>query len=161
MTLATDYASLQAVAARWHGGSSDTQFDETVRDAIGLAELDMDRSLWVAERMKRVAASCTGEYEAVPDDFARMIVVRLVASGQEQPLVQQPEDAIPQLQRAIAGPPRFYALIGRQIHFAPKPTTASPAVIRFVYYALIPKLRDPAACTAVLSCTATSTSIRR
>lgn len=152
MTLANDYASLQAAAARWHGGSSDSQFAEVVRDAIGLAERDMDRSLWVPERVKRVNATCTGEYEAVIDDFARMIVVKRVdADGQEQPLVQQPEDAIPGLQLRFAGPPLFYSLEGRQIHFAPKPTQASPALIRYACYALIPKLVDPAACTAILA----------
>ena len=151
MTMATTYAELQSTTARWHGGSSDTQFDEVVRDAIGLAELDMDRSLWVPERIVRVNATCTGEYEALPDNFSRMIVVRLVGSGQEQPLVQQPEDAIPYLQQSIAGPPRFYSLEGRQIHLAPKPTTASPALLRIVFYALIPKLRDPTVCTAILS----------
>ena len=152
MTLATDYASLQAAAARWAGGSSDSLFEEVVRDSIRLAELDLDRQLWVPERISRMAANnCTGEYEALPPDFSAMITVRRVTSGgQEQTMMQQPEDSIPGLQQAYAGAPAFYALVGRQIQFAPIPTVASPASIRFVYYALIPRMQDPSACTAIL-----------
>jgi len=151
MTLASNYTELQAAVSRWHGGSSDTQFDEVVRDAIGLAEFDMDRRLWVPERIKRVLASCTGEYEALPDDFSRMIVLKQVSQGQEKAMVQQPEDAIPGLQVAYSGPALFYALIGRQVQFAPRPTTQSPISVRFVYYATIPRLKDPGGCTAVLA----------
>ena len=149
--LATDYASLQAAAARWSGGSSDDLFAETVRDAIGLAEIDLDRQLWVPERIcRQVANNCTGEYEALPLDFAKMITLRRVSGGQEQEMIQQPEDLIPGLQQAYAGPPAFYALEGLQIHFAPKPTAASPVTVRFVYYAMIPRMVDPGACTAIL-----------
>ena len=151
MTLATDYASLQAAAARWAGGSSDTLFEEMVRDAIGLAEMDLDQQLWVPERIVRmVAENCTGEYEAVPPDFFKMITLRRVAGGQEQTLQQQPEDLIPALQQAYVGLPAFYSLEGLQIHFAPKPTVASPVTVRFVYYAKIPRMVDPSACTAIL-----------
>jgi hypothetical protein len=152
MTLARNYAELQATAARWHGGSSDSLFADVVRDAIGLAEFDMDRTLWVPERVKRVIASCAGEYEALPDDCSRLIVLKRVASGREQPMVQQPEDAIPGLQQLYTGQlPSFYTLIGRQVQFAPVPTAQDPITVRFVYYATIPRLQDPGACTAILS----------
>lgn len=152
MALATDYASLQAQAIRWSGGSSDTNYADVVRDAVALSEFDMDRSLWVPERIVRATVSYTAAYESLPDDFARMLTVkRLDASGTEYPIEQRSEDVLAGLDQFYGQPPRAYAIVGAQIQFAPAPSTTSPLRARIAYWGLIPRLNDPASCTAVLA----------
>ena len=151
MALPTNYAELQAQAIRWSGGSSDSNYAEVVRDAIGLAEFDLDRVLWVPERIKRVIATCTAEYEALPDDLSRLIAVKRIVDGREYRLTQQGEEVIPGLQAQYSGPPRWYALVGAQVQFAPVPTEADPMRARFVYYGMLPRLSSEAPCTAVLT----------
>jgi hypothetical protein len=151
MTLATNYSELQSAAVLWSGGSSDSNYASIVRDAIALAEFDMDRTLWVPERIKRLYADCTGEYESLPDDCSRLVAVKRIVDGAEIRLTQQDVDVIPGLQAQYTGDPRWYALVGAQVQFAPKPTVAAPMRARFIYYGLIPRLASAAPCTAVLT----------
>jgi hypothetical protein len=150
---ATDYATLQAEAARWAGGSSDTNFPQIVRDAIAFAEVDLDRTLWVPERVKRVQASFTGEYEAIPDDCAKVISIKHVVDGEEAGFLRrQHADAMPGLACTYRGnKPLFYAMVGAQVHLAPKPTTTAPMQARWIYYGFLPRLSDVTSCTAILT----------
>lgn len=150
---ATTYAELQAAASRWSGGSSDSTFADTIRDAITFAEDDMTQRLWVPERVKRVTATFTAEYESLPDDCSKLISIKRLVDGEEAaPLRKQHPDVMPGLACAYSGqPPLFYALVGAQVQLVPKPTTETPLRVRWIYYGMIPRLSDETSCTAVLT----------
>lgn len=150
---AANYDELQAEAARWAGGSSDSNFPQIVRDAISFAEIDLDHTLWVPERIKRVVADFTAEYEALPDDCSKLISIKRIEDGEErEPLRKQHLDVMPGLACTYSGrKPMFYALAGAQVQFAPKPTTDTPLRARWIYYGMVPRLSDVTSCTAVLT----------
>jgi hypothetical protein len=150
---ATDYATLQAEAAKWCGGSSDSNFPQIIRDAISFAETDLDRTLWVPERVKRVSATFTAEYEAIPDDCSKLISIKRMEDGEEAaPLMKRHPEVMPGLACTYRGQlPMFYALVGAQVQIAPKPTTDTPLKVRWIYYGMVPRLSDETSCTAVLT----------
>ena len=149
---ATDYASLIAQATLWAGGSSDTNFPTTVADAISFAEVDLDTTLWVPERVKRVFANFTAEFEAIPDDCKRLLSIRRVVDGVEDASLRQTHpDTLPGLARNYGGLPTWYALLGAQVQLAPKPTVDDPMRVRWIYYGAVPRLSSDAPCTAVLT----------
>lgn len=146
-----DYAALQERAARWVGGSSDSTFAETVRECIRAAEDDMTQTLWVPERIKRVKATFTAEYEAIPDDCSKLISIKPLADDREgEGLSRQHTDAMPGLACAWRDRPRFYALVGAQVQIVAAPTVEDPLEVRWIYYGMIPRLSDDTSCTAVL-----------
>ena len=150
---ATDYLSLQAEAARWAGGSSDSNFPDIVRDAIQFAEDDLTQRLWVPERIKRVTASFTAEYESLPDDCSRLLSIKRLVDGEEaEALIPAHPNAMPGIACTYRGrAPFVYALVGAQVQLAPKPTTEAPLRVRWIYYGMIPRLSDETSCTAVLA----------
>ena len=150
---AADYTALQAQLSRWAGGSSDTNFPEMVRDAIRFAEQDMDTMLWVPERIVRRIVDYTAEFEALPDDCSKVISVRRIVDGAEDDILERVHpDAMPGIARTYSGQkPSWYALVGAQLQFAPKPTVESPLRARLIHYAMVPRLSDESACTAILT----------
>lgn len=150
---ATDYNSLQAQLVRWSGGSSDANYAEAVRDCIRLAEVELDRTLWTPERVVRRFADFTAEREALPDDCGKLIsILRLEDDVETDALRPVHPDVAPGLIRTYSGNrPLCYALEGAQIRLIPKPTVANPLRARWIYYALVPRLSDASACTAILT----------
>lgn len=152
MTIA-NYTTLQARVARWSGGSSDSNFAEAVREAIAFAETDMDRLLFVPERIVRRVATFTAEYESLPADCARFISIKRIEDDAEVDHLRKAHpDTAPGLARAYEGSrPLFYAEAGAQVQLIPAPTVDSPMRARWVYYGFVPRLSDDTSCTAVLS----------
>ena len=148
-----DYTALQARVARWSGGSSDANFAEAVREAIEMAEIDMDRMLWVKERIVRRIATFTAEYESLPEDCARIISIKRIEDGAEVDQLRKAHpDAAPGLARAYSGNrPLFYTETGAQLQLIPAPTVGDPLKARWIYYGFVPRLSDDTSCTAVLS----------
>jgi hypothetical protein len=146
------YADLQAQVARWNGGSSDSVYDEAVRDAIALAENDLDRALWVPERIKRTFADFQNEYESIPPDLAKLVMIKRVTSdGFEIRLREEAIEGLPGVRaRYRDQPPIAYALAGSQIQFAPPPTAQNKMRGRWIYYEFLPRLSDATSCTAIL-----------
>jgi hypothetical protein len=145
----TDYSTLQSTISRWVGGSSDTQFAESIRDAIMLAEDEMNATLRVPEMIKRASTTIDEKYENLPPDCLELINVWRVADDYEVPLGYQPTSNIVAAGR-LSGLPRWYTLSGLQIRLAPL-VTGESYVIRLTYYASLPNLSDANACTAVLT----------
>lgn len=149
---APDYISLQAQISRWSGGSSDTNFADAIRDAIRSAEAELDRKLFVPERIVRRIVTFTAEREALPDDCAKVIsILRVEDDVETDQLRPAHPDAAPGLIRTYSGKPSFYALEGAQIRLIPKPTVDAPMRARWLYYAFVPRLSDESACTAILT----------
>lgn len=142
-----DYASLQATVSRWAGGSSDTAFPEAIRDAIALAEDEMNRVLRVPEMEKRASFTIDGKYESLPTDCLELIGVWRIDGDREIPLGAQPITNIAWASR-VSGATKWYSLSGNQIRFAP--TTSDVWAARLAYYAKLPNLSDATACTSVL-----------
>jgi hypothetical protein len=144
----TTYETLQSTISRWVGGSSDTAFPDAVRDAIALAESEMNRGLRVPEMIKRASVSVDSKYANLPDDFLELLAVWRIDDDEEIPLARQPMNNIAACSR-LRGPPIYYGLSGLQIRFAPPATEDFTA--RLSYYASLPALADGgAACLAVL-----------
>lgn len=148
-----DYNALLAQAARWAGGSSDSTFADTVKDCVAFAEDDMTQRLWIPERVKRVTATFTAEYESLPDDCSKLISIKRLVDGEEAaPLRKQHPDVMPGLACTYNGQlPLFYALVGAQVQIVPKPTVETPLRVRWIYYGMLPRLSDETSCTAVLT----------
>lgn len=152
----TDYASLQSTVSRWVGGSSDSAFPDAIRDAIGLAEQEMNTgtvtdgtvmALRVPEMEKRVSFTVDGKYEAIPQDCLELIGVWRIDGEKEVPLGAQPLTNVAWASK-LSGSPKFYALSGKQIRFAP--TSTDEWTVRLAFYARLPNLSDATACTSVL-----------
>jgi hypothetical protein len=102
----TDYSTLQSTISRWVGGSSDTQFAESIRDAIMLAEDEMNATLRVPEMIKRASTTIDEKYENLPPDCLELINVWRVADDYEVPLGYQPTSNIVAAGR-LSGLPRW------------------------------------------------------
>jgi hypothetical protein len=149
----TDYASLQDAASRWAGGSSDALFADAIRDAIDMVESELDRELRIPEMITRVAATLDEPYETLPGGVVKMISVSRIVDGVEkapqlQPVSEDHASALAALHPT--GTPRWYSLVSTQLRVIPSPSTASPCIVRAVYYGQVPRLSADIPCTAVL-----------
>jgi hypothetical protein len=145
----TDYTTLQSTISRWAGGSSDTEFPEAIRDAIMLAEDELNRVLRVPEMVKRASTTVDEKYENLPPDCLEVTDVWWINDDIEVPLAYQPAANIVAAAR-YRGNPRWYTFSGLQLRLAPRVTDEEYAV-RLTYYAKLPNLAEENPCTAVLT----------
>lgn len=149
----TNYSTLVEAVGRWAGGSSDTNFQSAIADAVSMCEVDLDRRLRIPEMVTRVTATMNEPFETLPNGVVKMIYVARLVGGVEQApaLVPVSEDKASALSAMYpTGTPQWYSLTSTQIRIVPAPTEASPCTVRAVYYGPVPRLSAVNACTAVL-----------
>ena len=109
-----------------------------IPDFIALAEAQMARRLRCRRMVGRAVATVSGEFEALPGDFAAPISMML---NDGAPLDCVAPDAMAQLKWGwgeTAGAPTAYAVVGGAFEFGPVPDGAYSATL--IYYARAPAL---------------------
>lgn len=132
----TDYASLQSTVSRWAGGSSDTGFDEAVKEAISFTEGYFDSTLRVPEMVRRAVLTLDETFECVPSDFieAYAVSIKTASDGVERALqATSPDNTVVYMTNA-AKYPLVYSIIGTQMRLAPLPSPPTGLTLQMIYY---------------------------
>jgi hypothetical protein len=128
MALDGTYAGLQASVAAFLARGD---LAAAIPDFIALAEAQMARKLRCRAMVGQATASISGEFEALPGDFAAPLTMQL-DSG--QPLDCMTPDALAQklfFRGETAGTPLAYAVVGSQFQFAPAPDGTYTATLTY------------------------------
>lgn len=102
---------------------------------IKLAEANLDRTLRSASLFERATTSLNEEYEDLPPDFASMLRLYITNTTPRYELqAMSPTSLVREYPASSAGRPRAYAIVGKQLQFAPVPNDNDGLTIELVYY---------------------------
>lgn len=126
----TNYTELKAAVADWLNRSDLTT---QIVDFIALTETDVNRRLRTRDQLGTSRATATGEYLALPDDWAEAETVML-ETNPETRLIYLTPDTLDSYRPSYpsAGRPKFYTIVGRNLRFLPVPDTSYTT--RMSYY---------------------------
>lgn len=128
-----DYATLKAAVANWLARADLTS---AIPEFIQLAESRINRTLYVRERMQEASGTSANGEIPLPDDFDRLVSLRVVSGSQMRPI--HPVAADKNTERA--GSAVEYAVVGSAIRLI----GTDEAEYTLTYYARVPALSDSA-----------------
>jgi len=133
----SNYGELKTTIADWLNRAD---LDQQIPDFITLAETSMNDVLRSSYMVSNTTVTTSTSEAALPTDALELVYVQVDGSD-EAPLEQVTPQQLITLRRArlrTAGVPKFFAIVGRNIKFAPAP--ASSTTFNIEYYAKIPAL---------------------
>lgn len=129
------YNELLTAAANWSGRSDLTS---RIPEFITLAESKINRKLRTLDmETKNASFSITGEYVAVPTNFAGVKTFYLNTTP-KQNLEFMPDDSQTGYFGSASAKPRYYSIQGSNFRFGPAPDGTYSATL--VYYLKVPAL---------------------
>lgn len=147
------YSDLQDRIARRAGGSSDSQFADGVREAIHLAESELNTKLRVPEMIVRSRETVNERWESAPTDFLELRQAFYVTSDDDAldvPLSVVSPERVGWLDKTVRGVPKSICFTGLQYRIAPKEPDTEYQV-RLIYYGKVADLSDTNPCTVLLN----------
>lgn len=133
----TSYTELQDALASWLNRAD---LGQQIPDFISLAESTLNDVLRSSHMVKSETQAITSGRASLPDDALEIVYVQ-VDGATEQPLEQVTPQQLLMLRRArtrLAGSPKFFAAVGRELLVTPSPSAATSLTID--YYGKIPAL---------------------
>lgn len=130
----TDYSTLKTAIANWLARADLTS---AIPEFIQLAESRINRSLFIRERMTDASGTSSDGEIPLPDDFDRIVSLRVLSGSQYRPLTAVPMDKDTQ----ATGLAYAYAITGSTIRLI----GTDDADYSLTYYARVPALSDSAA----------------
>lgn len=141
-----NYGQLRDAVADW---LMRKDLEAQIPQFIRLAEAEMDKVLRTREMVKRSRTIAEGQYIPLPGDWRKARNVQRVADNRALGLM-----AFDEIDRYRADiktgrrhnpnkGPEFYALVGDTMELAPSPSPEAPSEIEMIYYAQVPRLREP------------------
>lgn len=130
------YTELKASIADWLNRADLTAM---IPDLVTLAESTLNRVMRNTRMVTTASLTATTKTVACPTDMLEPLLLEVTTGG--APLEQVNIDQLVALRRhrtRTAGPPKFFALIGRNIELAPAP--AASTGLTLAYYQSIPAL---------------------
>lgn len=145
MTIALDLSAVGAIATyndlvdHVRDMSDDDQYPRTAIDeALRKAEAHMNRVLRVPDMERLVPLSLVDGLMTLPIDFLEMRAIRFAGDSLVD-LKQMTPTGLQWTYRGGAGAAHAYAIEGRQLRLAPKPTVAN---VEMLYFAALTPLTD-------------------
>lgn len=133
----SNYAELQQAIANY---THRTDLTGVIPDFIRNAEARLNRSLRSQEMERRVKATISSEYQALPNDYLEMRNIQVNSTTGtrflEYVTPQQLDQVTSKLDSGVA--PCYFTIIGTELQFSPVPTV--PTDIEIAYYQRIPVL---------------------
>lgn len=133
----TSYTELQDALASWLNRAD---LGQQIPDFISLAESTLNDVLRSSHMVKSATQAITSGRANLPDDALEIVYVQ-VDGVADQPLEQVTPQQLLMLRRArtrLAGSPKFFAAVGRELLVTPSPSSATSLTID--YYGKIPAL---------------------
>lgn len=133
----TSYTELQDALASWLNRAD---LGQQIPDFISLAESTLNDVMRSSYMVASGTQAITAGRASLPSDALEIVYVQ-VANAADQPLEQVTPQQLLMLRRArtrLAGNPKFFAVIGRDLLVTPSPSAATS--LSFDYYAKIPSL---------------------
>lgn len=130
------YTELKASIADWLNRADLTAM---IPDLVTLAESTLNRVMRNTRMITTASLTATTKTVACPTDMLEPMLLEVTSGG--LPLEQVNVDQLITLRRhraKVAGPPKFFAVIGRNIELAPAP--AASTGLTLAYYQSIPAL---------------------
>lgn len=119
----SNYAGLVASVETWMD-NAEAEMVAAIPDFIALTEARLNRLLRDPNSEARATTTMAGQYTALPSDMSQLLSV----STGDNKLRQVSLGEIEQFDQTVTGEPRFYALSGGAITFAPIDTTATVTI---------------------------------
>lgn len=135
-----NYTDLQAAIANWLNRADLTAM---IPDLVTLAEATLNRVMRNTRMVTSASVSPSGASVAVPSDMLEPLFIQITSSG--IPLEQVSYEQLVMLRRSrlkTAGTPAFFAVIGRNFHFAPAASGTTGMTVD--YYQALPPLASNA-----------------
>lgn len=129
----TDYSTLKAAIANWLARADLTS---AIPEFIQLAESRINRTLYVRERMEEASGTSSDGEIPLPDDFDRLISLRVVSGANMRPI----HPVSPDKNSERTGLAVEYAVVGSSIRLI----GTDEADYSLTYYARVPALSDSA-----------------
>lgn len=129
----TDYSTLKTAIANWLARADLTS---AIPEFIQLAESRINRTLFVRERITESAGTSSDGTIALPDDFDRIVSLRVLSGSAYRPLNAVTVDK----DTEATGLAYAYAVTGSTIHLV----GTDEADYKLTYHARIPALSDSA-----------------
>lgn len=132
----SNYTELSAAVSDW---LADDALAASFPEFLALAEAEMNRRLRDVQQEARATLSATGEFVALPADYAGMRSIHLPGGDRDRALEQMSHDEMLTLYAGQPeGTPRAFAIVGAELRLAPVP--AASTSIEIVYYRKVPAL---------------------
>lgn len=150
----TDLDDLVTRVSRRAGGSSDSEFTDAIKEAIGVTEAELNINLRVPEMMVRSREEVDERWESLPTTFLKMRQVWWVdgddpETGIDTPLKWASPERIGHYSR-FRGNPISYTVLGGQYRIEPR-SDQETYTVRLLYYAKVPDLSEDDPNTIILN----------